>query len=291
MKHTKLFESFINEGFILDAIDNEPLFQEEEFITLSKFLAICRKSAEGKKAIKYNSNFGKGIQMAENLKKNSKLPFQARVYRTAWNYGENLVVIITLKGDDRRDFFEFNSQNSTRSPQYTFGKVFTGTRTQDNDTFEIGSMYGSYKSISNYKEVMLDVLHIFNDFERVNGSPFDLKSAVKIQKAKAKVRSEWSKVEDKLDKVYYEAKDLARKVSRDITMRIPTLKDNNTVVFFKHSEPRELRHPDEYGERAEKMMSSKEYDKYERTIGKVVDIAQKFADKHKLEFVWGANYN
>ena len=290
MKHTKLFEQFINEDAILDKIDQLQIFREQEYMTLSKFLAICRKSSEGKQAIKQDSNFGKGIKMAENLKKNSNLVFQAKVYRSEWNYGGNLVVTITLKGDDNRNFFQFNSNNSTRSPQYTFGSVFKGIRDSEGKSFETGSMYGSYKSISNFKGVMSDVLYAFGDYARVNGNDFDLKSAVKIQKAGQKLKAEWRKAFTKIDKIYYEAKDAARVVSREIAMRAPDLRDNNSVIFFKHDEPRELRHPDEYGDRADMMMSTKAYDKYEKAISKVSDLCQKFADKHKIKFIWAASY-
>jgi len=290
MKHTRLFEQFINEELIIDKIDKKAIFHDQEYMTLSKFLSICKKSSEGKAEIKSDSNFGKGIRMAEHLKKNSKLAFQVKVYRSEWNTGGNLVATISLKGDDTRSFFEFNSNSSTRSPQYMFGEVFKGIKDSAGKPFETHAMYGGFKSISDFKGVMNDVIHSFNDYERVNGTPFDLKSAVKVQKAGQKLRTEWRKASTKIDKIYNEAKDAAEIVSFEISMRSPDLRDNNSVIFFKHDEPRELRHPEEYGERAEAMMSTKAYSKYENAISKVSDLCQKFADKHKIEFIWAASY-
>jgi hypothetical protein len=86
---------------LLDEITREPLFQQGEPYTLRQFIKIAKKSAEGKKAYKGSYNFGKGIQLAEYLRKN--IPgiaksMKATVYRSAWNYGGNLTVTIELGG-------------------------------------------------------------------------------------------------------------------------------------------------------------------------------------------------
>ena len=115
---------------LLDAETREPLFQQGEPYTLRQFVKIAKKSAEGKKAYKGDYNFGKGIKLAEYLRKN--IPgiaksMKAKVYRSAWNYGENLTVTIELRGKSYdQQIFSFNSANSTRQPTYSFATMFNG---------------------------------------------------------------------------------------------------------------------------------------------------------------------
>lgn len=288
----------INEGYVEDNINNEILFDSDEHYTISQFLRICKKSPEIKKQKQQNSNFGKGIEMAEMLQKQlSQHKFKCRVYRSEWNYGGNLCVMIRLSGKSyNTEMFSFSSNNSTRQPNYSFAPIFNGTVKKSSGKVEkewrMGVIHGGYQSISSYDKFLEDVLHVFNDYERVNGQPFNSKDAMKKMEIDVKIKQEWNrKIEPKLDKVYYEAKNFAQKVDRNIIMRLPQLKMSERVVFFKHDEPRELRHPDEYGESAEIKMSSKNYAKYEKAISKVEEICNKFTKKHKLEFIWAASYN
>ena len=102
MEPTKLFSEFINESIVTDAETNQPIFDDDATYTLRQFLKIAKKSPECKKMYKGDFNFGKGMKMAEKLRK--ELPqhkFQCRVYRTEWNYGGNLVLSIELRGKDR----------------------------------------------------------------------------------------------------------------------------------------------------------------------------------------------
>ena len=152
----------------------------------------------------------------------------------------------------------------------------------------MGVIHGSYQSISNFDKFMDDVVHVFNDYERVNGEPFSFKSAMKAFKEKAKLRQAWKKIEPKVEKEYYAAKENARKVSRWIEMRMPRFDADKKTVYFKHDEPREFRHPDEYGEVPE--METKEYAKYEKHIANVSNILDKFCAKFGVELVWAASW-
>ena len=284
---------------LLDAETREPLFQQGEPYTLRQFIKIAKKSAEGKKAYQGSYNFGKGIQLAEYLRKN--IPsiaksMKAKVYRSAWNYGENLTVTIELGGKSyNQKIFSFNSANSTRQPNYSFAKMFNGTiKPSDPGTrqtdFGMGTIHGSYQSISNFDKFMEDIVGVFNDFERVHGKPFDVKTALIEFKKEDKIKAEWAKLEPKIMKQYNIAKENSRKVSRWIEIRSPRLSIGDKAVYYKTDEPRELRHPDEYGDSADRMMSSKEYTKYENAQAKISDLIEPFCKKHGFEFVWAASW-
>lgn len=285
---------------LYDEISREPLFEQGEPYTLRQFVKIAKKSAEGSKAYKGNYNFGKGILLAEYLMSN--IPhiaksMTAKVYRSAWNYGGNLTVTIELSGKsyDQR-IFNFNSADSTRQPSYSFSQMFNGTIKPSNPgkpetEFGFGVIHGSYQSISNFDQVMADIVGIFNDFERVHGQPFDVKAALAQFKAQDKIKAEWAKLEPKIDKQYAIAKENAKKVSRWIELRAPRLDMGKKAVFYKTDEPRELRHPDEYGDSADRMMSSKEYTKYENAQAKISDLIEPFCKKHGFEFVWAASWS
>ena len=89
----------INESAVLDKETDDEIFDSETYYTISKVLAISRKSKECKEAYKRGSNFGNGLQMAERLKKEfPKIQFRCRVYRSEWNYGGNLCLAIDLRG-------------------------------------------------------------------------------------------------------------------------------------------------------------------------------------------------
>ena len=172
---------------LLDKETKEPLFQQGEPYTLRQFIKIAKKSAEGKKAYKGSYNFGKGIKLAEYLRAN--IPniaksMKAKVYRSAWNYGENLTVTIELGGKSyNQTIFKFNSANSTRQPAYSFATMFNGTIKPSDPgksqrDFGMGTIHGSYQSISQFNKFMEDIVGVFNDFERVHGKPFDVKTAL-----------------------------------------------------------------------------------------------------------------
>lgn len=281
---------------VLDRETRELLFEKDKQYTLSQFIKIAKKSAEGKKAYKGDYNFGKGIKLAEYLKKNlPSIKFVCTVYRAAWNYGENMVVTIRIKGDAYPYSFSFSSGDSTRQPTYSFSKLFNGTKKPSKGEVETqwgtGVIHGSYQSISKFDEFMADVVGVFNDYERVNGVPFSAKAAQAAHKQRQKINAGWDKIQPRVEKLYYEAKENARKVKigfNGIRLAYPKLKLGEKEVFYKTDEPRELRHPDEYGERAYAAMDSKEYAKYEKAQSKLSDILQKFCDKHGLEFAWHA---
>ena len=285
---------------LLDEITREPLFEQGDDYTLRQFIKIAKKSQEGKKMYKGDYNFGKGIKLAEYLRKN--MPgglankMKATVYRSAWNYGGNLTVTIKLKAGDQ-DIFSFNSANSTRQPTYSFSDIFKGTIKPSNPgkpiykDWGMGVIHGSYQSISQFDKFMEDIVGVFKDFERVNGQPFDLKGAVAAEKARVKVVAAWKKLEPKIEKQYDIAKENSRKAHREIIIRMPYIRSAEKRVYYKTDEPRELRHPDEYGDYAEKVLSSKEYTKYENAQAKISDLIEPFCKKHGYEFVWAADWN
>ena len=284
---------------LLDKHTREPLFQQGEPYTLRQFVKIAKKSAEGKEAYKGTYNFGKGIKLAEYLRKN--MPgglankMKATVYRSAWNYGENLTVTIKLKAGDK-EIFSFSSANSTRQPRYSFSDIFKGTIKPSNPgkpiykDWGMGVIHGSYQSISNFEEFMSDIVGVFKDFERVNGQPFDLKGAIAAEKIRVKAVAAWRKIEPKVEKQYDIAKEAARNAHRGITIRMPYLRSAEKRVYYKTDEPRELRHPDEYGERAYDVLDGKDYTKYENAQSKISDLIEAFCKKHGYEFVWAASW-
>ena len=284
---------------LLDKHTREPLFQQGEPYTLRQFIKIAKKSAEGKESYKGSYNFGKGIKLAEYLRKN--MPgglankMKATVYRSAWNYGENLTVTIRLKAGDK-EIFSFSSANSTRQPRYSFSDIFKGTIKPSNPgkpiykDWGMGVVHGSYQSISNFEEFMSDIVGIFKDFERVNGQPFDLKGAIAAEKIRVKAVAAWRKIEPKVEKQYDIAKEAARNAHRGITIRMPYLRSAEKRVYYKTDEPRELRHPDEYGERAYDVLDGKDYTKYENAQSKISDLIEAFCKKHGYEFVWAASW-
>ena len=284
---------------LLDKHTREPLFQQGEPYTLRQFIKIAKKSAEGKESYKGSYNFGKGIKLAEYLRKN--MPgglankMKATVYRSAWNYGENLTVTIKLKAGDK-EIFSFSSANSTRQPTYSFSDIFKGTIKPSNPgkpiykDWGMGVVHGSYQSISNFEEFMSDIVGVFKDFERVNGQPFDLKGAIAAEKIRVKAVAAWRKIEPKVEKQYDIAKEAARNAHRGITIRMPYLRSAEKRVYYKTDEPRELRHPDEYGDRAYDIIDGKDYAKYEAAQAKISDLIEAFCKKHGYEFVWAASW-
>lgn len=282
---------------ILDKETREVIFDSEVKYTLRQFIKIAKKSPEGKKMYKGDYNFGKGIKMAEYLRKN--LPniaksMKARVFRSAWNYGDNLMVIIEL-GGERYDqkMFSFDSANSTRQPRYSFSKLFNGTikpSTNKQGEWGMGVVHGSYQSISNFDQFMSDVVGVFNDYERVKGVPFDVKGALAQFKKNAKILDQWNKLKPKIEKQYDIAKENARKVDRYIELRMPYIRTSEKTVYYKTDEPRELRHPDEYGSSAYSKLDSKEYQKYEEAQAKISDMIEKFCAKHGFNFTWAASW-
>lgn len=284
---------------LLDKHTREPLFQQGEPYTLRQFVKIAKKSAEGKEAYKGTYNFGKGIKLAEYLRKN--MPgglankMKATVYRSAWNYGENLTVTIKLKAGDK-EIFSFSSANSTRQPTYSFSDIFKGTIKPSNPgkpiykDWGMGVVHGSYQSISSFDEFMSDIVGVFKDFERVNGVPFDLKGAIAAEKIRVKAVAAWRKIEPKVEKQYDIAKEAARNAHRGISIRMPYIRSAEKRVYYKTDEPRELRHPDEYGDSAYDVLDGKDYTKYENAQAKISDIIEAFCKKHGYEFVWAASW-
>jgi len=294
----KSLSSFINESDVYDEQTRELLFTDDTEYTLRQFIKIAKKSVEGKEAYKRQSNFGKGIKLAEYLRKNmpgglaSKM--KARVYRNAWNYGGNLEVSIKLKAGDK-DIFYFGSANSTRQPRYSFSELFNGTIKPSDPgnperDFGMGTVHGSYQSISRFDEFMSDIVGVFNDFERVNGQPFDLKGAIANEKIRVKAVAAWRKIEPKVEKQYDIAKEAARNAHRGISIRMPYIRSAEKRIYYKTDEPRELRHPDEYGDRAYDIIDGKDYAKYEAAQAKISDLIEAFCKKQGYEFVWAASW-
>ena len=286
----------INEDVILDKETDDEIFDSETYYTISKVLAIARKSKECKEAYKRESNFGNGLQMAERLKKEfPKIQFKCRVYRSEWNYGGNLCLSIELRGKSwKHEVFKFQSNNSTRKPNYSFAKLFNGTKKVSTgkveDDWGMGTVHGSYKSISSFDKFMDDVVGVFKDYKRVNGVEFDMKTILAGFKANDKILAEWTRLKPRIEKQYDIAKASGRKAHRRIELRMPYIRTAEKKVYYKTDEPRELRHPDEYGESAYNIIDGRDYAKYEAAQAKVSDMIEKFCKKHNFEFVWAASW-
>ena len=286
----------INEDVILDKETDDEIFDSETYYTISKVLAIARKSKECKEAYKRESNFGNGLQMAERLKKEfPKIQFKCRVYRSEWNYGGNLCLSIELRGKSwKHEVFKFQSNNSTRKPNYSFAKLFNGTKKVSTgkveDEWGMGIVHGSYQSISSFDKFMDDVVGVFKDYKRVNGVEFDMKTILAGFKANDKILAEWTRLKPRIEKQYDIAKASGRKAHRRIELRMPYIRTAEKKVYYKTDEPRELRHPDEYGESAYNIIDGRDYAKYEAAQAKVSDMIEKFCKKHNFEFVWAASW-
>lgn len=294
----KSLSSFINESDVYDEQTRELLFTDDTEYTLRQFIKIAKKSVEGKEQYKRQSNFGKGIKLAEYLRKN--MPgglankMKARVYRNAWNTGGNLDVTIRLNAGDQKIFY-FSSASSTRQPRYSFSELFNGTIKPSDPgnperDFGMGTVHGSYQSISNFDKFMSDIVGVFVDFERVNGQPFDLKGAIANEKIRVKAVAAWRKIEPKVEKQYDIAKEAARNAHRGISIRMPYIRSAEKRIYYKTDEPRELRHPDEYGDSAYSVLDGKDYTKYENAQAKISDIIEAFCKKQGYEFVWAASW-
>ena len=286
----------INEDVILDKETDDEIFDSETYYTISKVLAIARKSKECKEAYKRESNFGNGLQMAESLKKEfPKIQFRCRVYRSEWNYGGNLCLAIDLRGKSwKHEVFKFSSNNSTRRPNYSFAKLFNGTKKVSTgkveDEWGMGIVHGSYQSISSFDKFMDDVVGVFKDYKRVNGVEFDMKTILAGFKANDKILAEWTRLKPRIEKQYDIAKASGRKAHRRIELRMPYIRTAEKKVYYKTDEPRELRHPDEYGESAYNIIDGRDYAKYEAAQAKISDMIEKFCKKHNFEFVWAASW-
>ena len=286
----------INEDVILDKETDDEIFDSETYYTISKVLAIARKSKECKEAYKRESNFCNGLQMAERLKKEfPKIQFKCRVYRSEWNYGGNLCLSIELRGKSwKHEVFKFQSNNSTRKPNYSFAKLFNGTKKVSTgkveDDWGMGTVHGSYQSISSFDKFMDDVVGVFKDYKRVNGVEFDMKTILAGFKANDKILAEWTRLKPRIEKQYDIAKASGRKAHRRIELRMPYIRTAEKKVYYKTDEPRELRHPDEYGESAYNIIDGRDYAKYEAAQAKVSDMIEKFCKKHNFEFVWAASW-
>ena len=181
-------------------------------------------------------------------------------------------------------------------PRYSFSELFNGTIKPSDPgkpiykDWGMGTVHGSYQSISNFEEFMADIVGVFKDFEIVNGEPFDLKGAIANEKARKKVVAAWNKLEPKVEKQYDIAKEAARNAHRGISIRMPYIRSAEKRVYYKTDEPRELRHPDEYGDRAYDILDGKDYIKYEKAQAKISDLIEPFCKKHGYEFVWAASW-
>lgn len=286
----------INENKVVDKETEDEIFDSETYYTISKVLAIARKSKECKEQYKRETNFGNGLQMAERLKKEfPKIQFRCRVYRSEWNYGGNLCLAIDLRGKSwKHEVFKFSSNNSTRRPNYSFAKLFNGTKkvstNEVEDEWGMGIVHGSYQSISSFDKFMDDVVGVFKDYKRVNGVEFDMKTILAGFKVNDKILAEWTRLKPRIEKQYDIAKASGRKAHRRIELRMPYIRTAEKKVYYKTDEPRELRHPDEYGESAYNIIDGKDYAKYEAAQAKVSDMIEKFCKKHNFEFVWAASW-
>lgn len=293
MKKVGIFEQFVNEKYIFDKINNEPLFDSEEKMSASDFLKRIKKSPEAKEALKSNLNFGEGIQAVKFLKKALPVRLEVRVYRSEWNYGGNLVVNIMVAGMGTSTYrdapFSYSSGDSTRTPSYSVGHYFEGIPHPGSDKgkpTESSVVYGSYKSISNHQGMLEDIVALFKAYEAKYGAPFNPREAKKIAKKRARIESQFKTLSDKVSKDYYAMKDIARKLGIDT--RQPQLVMKHNELRMKIDEPRQYRHPDEYGTDA---TMSKEYTKFERLQSKIIDKLQKFADKHGIELTVAASWS
>lgn len=282
------FEDFINENMLYAKGTNKPLFNSMEPMTPANFLRAIKGVDEGGP----NSNFGKGVEAVKYLSKNLKVPLDVYVYRSEWNYGGNLVVVIGIKGMSRATYadgpFEYTSGNSTRGPQYSFGHYFDGLRhPEDGGPLLTGNVsHGSYKAISKHTEVLQDIVKIFDAYAEKNGAYFNPKQAQKLANERKRIEDDFRKLSSKIDPLYDEMKTYANKLR--IEVRSPYLDLKNKEVRMRIDEPREYRHENEYGGNT---TSTKEYSKFSTFQGRIIDQLEKFAKKYNLRLSVAANWS
>jgi hypothetical protein len=284
--HVPSFEDFVNEDMLYSK--DKPLFNSMEPMSPANFLKAIKGTPEGSET---NTNFGKGIEAVKFLDKNLKIPIDVYVYRSQWNYGGNLVVVIGIKGMSRSTTgdgpFQYTSGSSTGKPQYSFGHYFDGLKDEDGDMLVTGNMvYGGFKSIRNHAGVLQDIVNIFNQYEEKMGSYFNPKQAQKLANDRKRIQDDFRKLSSKIDPLYDEMRTYASKLR--IEVRSPYLDLKNREVRMRIDEPREYRHENEYGGNT---TSSKEYDKYSTFQAKIVDQLEKFAKKYNLRLSIAASWS
>jgi hypothetical protein len=273
MKNFPDYNDFLNETLVFDEVSKIQIFNSDELLSPNEFFAKVKKSIEASRAVNGSSNFGKGIQAVKFLKDNLPVPLEIQVYRSKWNYGGNLCLNIGVKGMGKSPFY-YHSGNSTETQSYSFGKYFDGL-VVDGFKEPIQSMvrYGSYKSISHHDEMLQDIVNVFKAYESKFGKPFSVATAMKLEKESEKIKTVFKSTESKINPLYNELSSVANKLG--ISVGYPFLSEKNREIRFKINEPRMYRHPDEYGERAEKALSSKEYTNFEKLVNKIHDILEK----------------
>lgn len=291
MQYVGLFEQFVNENMIFDKINKQPLFKEGETMSASKFLKIVRSSPEAKDELKRNSNFGEGIQAVKFLKKELPVRLEVNVRRSAWNYGGNLVLTISVAGLGTSTYYDspfvYNSNSNTETPSYSMGHYFEGLpHPDDNVPIKSGVTYGHYKSISNHQGMLENIVGIFKAYEKRYGKPFDPKDAKEFAKKSATIEKQFKTLIKQISKDYDAMSSAARRLG--IRTSIPNLALKHKEIRMRINEPRQYRHPDEYGTDA---TMSKDFVKYENLQAKIVDKLQKFADKHDLELSVAADWS
>ena len=282
------FEDFLNEDMLYADKTNKPLFNSMEPMSPAIFLKVVK----GIPDLTYSSsNFSKGVEAVKFLSKNLKVPLDVCVYRSAWNYGGNLVVLIGVKGMSRATYadgpFQYCSADSTRTPSYQFGHYFDGIRHPDGDMLETGSVvYGTYKAISKHDEVLQDIVKIFDAYEQKNGEYFNPRTAKKIIAERLKIENDWKKSKAKISPIFDEMWNYAKKLG--ITCNEPRLVLAHKEVRMRIDEPRQYRHENEYGGDT---TSSKEYQKYSELSSKIYDLMETFAKKWNLKVSIAASWS
>jgi Skp family chaperone for outer membrane proteins len=121
--------------------------------------------------------------------------------------------------------------------------------------------------------MLQDIVNVFKAYESKFGKPFSVATAMKLEKESEKIKTVFKSTESKINPLYNELSSVANKLG--ISVGYPFLSEKNREIRFKINEPRMYRHPDEYGERAEKALSSKEYTNFEKLVNKIHDILEK----------------
>lgn len=280
MGHIKLYEQFVNESAILDAKDKQFLCNSGERMSASQFLRMAKSSTEIKSMANGSFNITKGVEAVKFLDKNLPVPIEVAVYRSEWNYGGNLYIHVGVKGLGFSAYsdapLDYNSGNSTSGPQFAVGPYFSGLWVPEvsNNPIEGGTYYGSYKAISNHQGMLEDIVKIFDAYEKKYGYKFNVNQAKKDIKERQRVKETFKGAESKLSNIFNDLSPIARKLG--IRVSFPYLKDGEKELRMKVDEPREYRHPDEYGGDT---TSSKEYSKYENLMSKMHTELDKIAKK------------
>lgn len=299
-------DKYLAESFI----DENEIYKKDVRDSDNNVIAIKGKdysAAEFRKIVKQfpevSNYYSKDvIDVAKAISKKYKLRFVYTIGRQEWNYGGHVTVTARLAGfDQSKSPIVLHSGRASRSQYYNFEFPFKGLWISDSGWLFSDRSVSGYGNIYDMSimnttpKTIGQISMVLDAYEKKHGSPFNQREAVKALKKHSVARSRASKMWNtwengkkgqRFDNAYTRAKEYGRKFG--IEMRRPKVNHDEKEIHLYNNSPRELRHPDEYGERAYKMLDSKDYNRYEVAFSKCMQYLEDIAKKMGYNFVASA---